>query len=244
MPVAPTRALSPPTRPTPNHQCSQAAGSRLGRGATGRLGQGFGPRLLPGPGPRRAQAGGGGRHSVAGAPGRVLVVSQTGQQQEQQTAVVRPGDGDALEDSSSAGSTGDIPGDQALPPPPALAGEQPAQAEDLSSSSDSEGSGDAMNGQPPYRQQGLPSSRSDTMLLQSAEQGRFGMLSGGVGGMLGFGRSASGSGSDRRPAGGPAGGAAAAAAGAGQQPPGAQAGAANSIPVFVMLPLDTVRGPC
>lgn len=240
MPVAPARALSPPTRPTPNHQGSKA-GSRPGRGSTSRLGQGFGPRLLSAPGPRTGQAGGsGGGRSVAGTPSRVLVVSQTGQQEQQQTTVVRPGNGEALAASSSgASSASDIPGAQAPPLPPS--GAQAAQADDRVGNSGSGGGIDAMHGQPPYRQQGLPSSRSDTMLLQSAEQGRFGMLGGGMGGVLGMGRSASSSSSDRRAAGGPAGGAAASAAGSGQQPPVGRTGAANSIPVFVMLPLDTVR---
>jgi hypothetical protein len=80
----------------------------------------------------------------------------------------------------------------------------------------------AMQGQQGYKQ-GLPSSRSDTMLLQAAEAQRYGGISSGP------------QGSAARAAG-------AAATGSSSQQPRRQAGAGNNIPVFVMLPLDTVSG--
>jgi hypothetical protein len=80
----------------------------------------------------------------------------------------------------------------------------------------------AMQGQQGYKQ-GLPSSRSDTMLLQAAEAQRFG------------GISSEQQGSAARAAG-------AATTGSSSQQPRRQAGAGTNIPVFVMLPLDTVSG--
>jgi hypothetical protein len=91
----------------------------------------------------------------------------------------------------------------------------------------------------PYLKQGLPSSRSDTMLLQppAAEGGRFGLFGGGSrGASNGLGRTAAAS------AGAASG--ATAAVGNGQAAPRTPKRSPNEIPVYVMLPLDTVRrGP-
>lgn len=89
--------------------------------------------------------------------------------------------------------------------------------------------------QQPFKPQGLPSSRSDTMLLQSAAEGsRLGLMGGGGGG--GANSLARGGGG-----GGAAAGATAAAAGPGQQAPAGLQGSASCVPVYVMLPLDTVN---
>lgn len=123
--------------------------------------------------------------------------------------------------------------------PRARAGQQPTLVTQQQPGDGGEGGGGqgteqatgdgAMHGQQTFKAGGLPSSRSDTMLLQSAEQQqRYGLPPTGGRGPMSAGSS-------------PAVGAAAGMgpAGQGSTPPGA-----NSIPVYVMLPLDTVRGPC
>jgi hypothetical protein len=91
-----------------------------------------------------------------------------------------------------------------------------------------------MQGQQPFKPQGLPSSRSDTMLLKSASGGnKLGALGGGGGSANGLAR---GGGGDVAAA-----GTAAAAAGPGQQPPSGLQSNTSSVPVYVMLPLDTVN---
>lgn len=86
----------------------------------------------------------------------------------------------------------------------------------------------AMHGQQMYKAGGLPSSRSDTMLLQTAEQQsqRYGLPPTGSRGPASAGSSPAVGG----------------APGVGLGVRGSPAPAANSIPVYVMLPLDTVRG--
>lgn len=106
--------------------------------------------------------------------------------------------------------------------------EQPAPQAD-----DGGGGGDGtMHGQPPYKA-GLPSSRSDTM-LQTEEQQRYGLLGSGMG-PPGPGLARNAVGQHSMPAVG-------AAAAAGAAPPIASKASSNSIPVYVMLPLDTVCG--
>ena len=210
---APPRATTP-TPSTLFHSSSAALSGQRASGAG--LSRGFGPR--PGPGARRrALADGGGAPQLAaataGRPPHLRILCQTGQQQ--QAAVAREGDG-------GVGSS-EQPVAPAAPSPDTAALERSG-----------DGDGD-MNGQGPFRQQGLPSSRSDTMLLQSAEAQWFGRSASDRGGVP-----------PRRwrvpRVAAPANGVAAAGAAAGTA--AGAAGANNSIPVFVMLPLDTVSAAC
>ena len=183
------------------------AGAGAARQAAGR-GQGFGPR----PGSRRRaggrqQAGGGG-----GGSARQAAAAAAGHNPQPFTLE------EALQEAPSGG-----------PEDPQQAQAQAAGPE--AAEQEGGGEGGDMHGQPHYKA-GLPSSRSDTMLLQSAEQQRYGLL-GSNGGPGGPGLARGGLGQHSMPA-------VAAAVGAAAAAQGGRSGSSNSIPVFVMLPLDTV----
>lgn len=187
---------------------SWAARTPTGAGEAGSGGQGFGPR----PGVRRRE--GGHQRRQAGGGGRGPAAAAAAGHNPQPT----------LEEVEDSGWEG---GQQAAEAQASEAEPDP-QAEGSSGGADGD-----MHGQPHYKA-GLPSSRSDTMLLQSEEQQRYGLPGGGMG-SAGPGLACNAVGQHSMPA------VSAAAAAAGATPPSGSRASSNSIPVYVMLPLDTVR---